>query len=171
MAYGSHIGDMPAYGTLQHALKGLATHEALIVKAHAKDPTKVGFLQFDNVQNYICQRDHRIGSTNKMNISIAATYCKLEGVDLAGIDFAEQQKLVVENRHTKLTIHDLLSIIDHKHLNTVFALHWLHVLVNSIPRLLHWKGHITTLFHEKASKLQLLIQPTKVHPLAWSFQG
>ena len=159
---------MPAYGTLQHALKGLAAHEALIVKAHAKDPTKVGFLQFDNVQNYTRQRDHQIGSTNKMNIGIAATYCKLEGVDLAGVDFAERQKLVLKNRRSKLTIHDLLSIIDHKHLDTVFALHWLRVLVNSIPRLSHWKGHVTTLFHEKASKLQLPIQPTKVHPLASS---
>jgi hypothetical protein len=168
MAYGSRIGDIPAYTTIQNALKGLAAHESLIVKAHAKDPTKLGFLQFDNVQNYTRQRDHRIGRMNKMNIGIAATYCELEGVDLAAVDFAERQKLVFENKRSKLTVHDLLSFIDQKHLDTVFTLHWLRVLVNSIPRLSKWKGHISMLFLEKSSKLQLPIKPTKVHPLASS---
>jgi hypothetical protein len=168
MAYGSRIGDMPAYTTVQNALKGLAAHETLIVKAHVKDPTKSGFLQFDNVQNYTRQRDHRIGRTNGMNIGIAATYCELDGVDLAAVDFAERQKLVLENRRSKLTVHELLSIIDQKHLDTVFTLHWLRVLVNSIPKLSKWKGHVKMLFLEKASKLQLSIKPTNVHPLASS---
>jgi hypothetical protein len=127
---------------------------------------KLGFLQFDNVQNYTRQRDHRIGRTNRMNISIAATYCKLERVDLTSINYAEWKKLLLENRRSKLTVNDLLSLIDQKHLDTVFTLHWLHVLINSIPELSKWKGHVKILFIEKTAKLQLPIKPTKVHPLA-----
>lgn len=56
MAYSSRIGDMPAYTTVQNALKSLANHEAIITKAHARDSTKLGFLQFDNVQNYTRMR-------------------------------------------------------------------------------------------------------------------
>ena len=59
-------------------------------------------------------------------------------------------------------------MIDQQHLNTVFELHWLRVLINSIPELSKWQGHISMLFREKATKLQLPAKPTKVHPLASS---
>lgn len=168
MAYSSRIGEMPAYTTVQNALKGLANHEKLLTKAHARDLMKLGFLQFDNVQNYSRKRDHRIGSSNKMNIGIAATYCELEDPDLSAVDLGERRKLVLEDKRSKLTIDNLLSLIDQKHLDTVFSLHWLRVLINSIPELSKWKPHVTMLFHERASKLQLPIKPTKVHPLASS---
>jgi hypothetical protein len=109
---------MPAHTTVHNALKGLAANETLITKAHTKDPTKLGFLQFDNVENYTRQRDHQIGRTNQMNIGITATYCKLEDVDLTSINYAEQKKLLLENRRSKLTVNDLLSLIDQKHLDT-----------------------------------------------------
>ena len=62
MAYGSRIGDMPAYSTIYNALKGLAAHKATITASRASNTQKWGFLQFDNVQNYTRQRDHRIAS-------------------------------------------------------------------------------------------------------------
>ena len=59
-------------------------------------------------------------------------------------------------------------MIDQKHLDTVFELDRLHVLINSIPELSKWQGHISMLFREKAAKLQLPPKPTRVHPLACS---
>jgi len=59
-------------------------------------------------------------------------------------------------------------MIDQKHLDTVFELHCLRVLTNSIPELSKWQGHISMLFREKAAKLQLPLKPTRVHPLACS---
>ena len=103
-----------------------------------------------------------------MNIGIAATYCELEGVNLSAVDLDEQRKLVLEDKRSKLTVSNLLSLIDQKHLNTTFSLHWLRVLINSVPELSKWKGHVMMLFHEKASKLQLPIKSTKLHPLASS---
>lgn len=103
-----------------------------------------------------------------MNIGIAATYCELEGVNLSAVDLDERRKLVLEDKRSKLTVSNLLSLIDQKHLDTTFSLHWLRVLVNSVPELSKWKGHVTMLFHEKASKLQLPIKSTKLHPLASS---
>ena len=103
-----------------------------------------------------------------MNIGIAATYCELEGVNLSAVDLDERRKLVLEDKRSKLTVSNLLSLIDQKHLDTTFSLHWLRVLVNSVPELSKWKGHVTMLFHEKASKLQLPIKSTQLHPLASS---
>lgn len=168
MAYGSRIGDMPSYSTVYNALKGLAVHEATVTAAHANDPTKLGFLQFDNVQNYSRQRDHRIGRANKMNTGIAATYCELEDVDITAADLDEKRRLVSENRRAKVTIEELLGMIDHRHLDTVLSLHWLRILVNSIPELSKWQEHVSMLFREKAGRLKLPVKPTKVHPLASS---
>ena len=168
MAYASRIGDMPAYSTIYNALKGLATHEAILTAAHASDEQKWGFLQFDNVQNYARQRDHRIGRVNKMNIGIAATYCEFEDVDLKAADLDDKIRRVAENKRANLTVEQLLTMIDQQHLDRVFELHWLRVLTNSIPELSKWQGHISMLFREKTAKLQLHAKPTKVHPLASS---
>jgi len=113
-------------------------------------------------------RNHRIGSAKKMNIGIAATYCKLEGVNFSAVDLDKRRKLVLEDKRSKLTINNLLSLIDQKYLDPAFSLHWLRVLVNSVPELSKWKGHVTMFFHEKASKLQLPIKSTKLYPLASS---
>ena len=61
-------------------------------------------------------------------------------------------------------------MIDQQHLDTVFKLHWLRMLLvtSSIPELLKWQGHISTLFREKATKLQPPAKTTKIHPLASS---
>jgi hypothetical protein len=168
MAYASRVGDMPAYSTIYNALKGLAAHEATITAACASDTKKWGFLQFDNVQNYTRQRDHRIGRVNKMNIGIAATYCEFEDIDLKAADLDDKIRRVAENKRASLTVEQLLAMIDQQHLDTVFELHWLRVLTSSIPELSKWQDHISMLFREKAAKLQLPVKPTKVHPLASS---
>lgn len=168
MAYASRIGHMPAWSTLYNALEELANHETLVTAAHAQDPSKVGFWQGDNVQNYSKPQEHRIGRGNRMNIGIAATYCELEGVDPAALNLEDRRARILENKRVHLTVDQLVSMIDNDHLNTVFTLHWPRILVHSIPELSKWKEYVLVLFREKAKKLQLLIQATKVHPLASS---
>ncbi|PPR02512.1 LOW QUALITY PROTEIN: hypothetical protein CVT26_011996 [Gymnopilus dilepis] len=168
MSYGSRVGDMVAYTTVHRSLNDLATYEAINTREHARDPTKFGFLQFDNVQNYMRQRDHRMGRVNKMNIGIAATYCELEDMDPSWADLDDRRRRVAENKRTDLTVDALLKTIDQSHLDLVFSLHWLRVLINSIPELSRWKEHVAMLFRKKAKKLQLPIKQTRVHPLASS---
>lgn len=168
MAYGSRIGEMPSYSTVYNSLKGLSIHEGSVTFEIGHDSTKWGFLQFDNVQNYARQRDNRIGRTNKMNIGIAATYCELEDIDLTAADLDDKRLRLAANKRANINVDDLLNLVDQKHLDIVFSLHWLRALVNSIPELAHWKPHLTMLFETRAAKLTLPIKPTKVHPLASS---
>jgi hypothetical protein len=95
MAYASRIGEIPAYSTVYNAL---ATHKTTITAAHSSNPNKWGFLQFDNVQNYGRQRDHRIGRVNKMNIGIAATYCEFEDINFTAADIDDKTRRVAENQ-------------------------------------------------------------------------
>jgi len=149
-----------------HALKSLANHEAIITKAHARfDETKVP-------SNRQCTKLHMdAGPSNRKRQKdeywdcrnvLQTGRCKFSAVDLD-----KRQKLVLEDKRSKL-INNLLSLIDQKYLDPAFSLHWHRVLVNSVPELSKWKGHVTMLFHEKASKLQLPIKSTKLYPLASS---
>lgn len=66
------------------------------------------------------------------------------GVNLKAADLDDQIRRVTENKWANLTIEQLLAMIDQKHLDTVFELHWFRVLTNSISELSKWQGHIST---------------------------
>ncbi|KAJ3494472.1 hypothetical protein NLJ89_g10801 [Agrocybe chaxingu] len=166
IAYGSRIGAMPAYTTISKSLRGLADHQAQITKEVARDPTKSGFTQFDNVQNYLRQQDHRLGRVNQMNIGVSGTFCEVEGVDLTAGDLDDRRQRLLENKRADLTVEQLLAFIDHQHTRTVFSLHWLQTLISAVPELSKWQKHVTMLFETKATKIQLPSKATKVHPLA-----
>ncbi|KAF8872739.1 hypothetical protein BD779DRAFT_1708992 [Infundibulicybe gibba] len=168
IAYNSRIGEMPAYSTISRALKGLSDHEATITLAHGRNPIKCGMLQFDNVQNYLRQRDPRIGRENKMNVGLAATYIELEAVDPDAFDADDKQKRIAEAKREKLTVEQLYSMIDFPHIEVVCVLHWLRILTHYVPELEKWKNHVSMLFETRAKRIQLPIQPSKVHPLASS---
>ncbi|OAX30515.1 hypothetical protein K503DRAFT_807151 [Rhizopogon vinicolor AM-OR11-026] len=78
--YNSRIGTSVAYSTVIRMLKSLSLQEAAMVKLCGRDLTKWGVLVTGNVQNYLFQRDQRIGRTNKMNVGLAATYIEIEDI-------------------------------------------------------------------------------------------
>ncbi|RXW12118.1 hypothetical protein EST38_g13736 [Candolleomyces aberdarensis] len=95
MAYSCRVAEMPAYCTILDLVKGLGAQESTKLLELGRDTMKAGFLQFDNVQNYMRQWDHRIGRTNhlnKLNIGLAATYCELDGIDIASLDLEKNRK-------------------------------------------------------------------------------
>ncbi|KAF8983551.1 hypothetical protein BDQ17DRAFT_1437367 [Cyathus striatus] len=168
MAYCSRIGVMPAYTTISTSLERLAKDQAVTIAEHGCDPSKVGFLVFDNVQNYLRAQDQRIGSTNKMTIGLAATYCELNNVNPKALDLTDKQSRILDNHRAKLTTDQLLLFIDMKHLNKVFTLHWLCTLVNYIPQLSRYKSQVTMLFTTHTKKLCIPEGATPVHPLSSS---
>ncbi|TEB21750.1 hypothetical protein FA13DRAFT_1642380 [Coprinellus micaceus] len=168
ISYCSRIGLMPAYTTISTALQRLAEHQAAAVKAFARDATRVGFIVMDNVQNYFRVRDQRIGSKNKMNIGLAATFCELRGVDPSVLSFENKQKRVAESDRASLTVYDFLSFVDFKHIETVLSFHWIRALVTAIPQLSHLEPSVTELFRMCAKKLCIPEGATPVYPLSSS---
>ena len=168
IAYGSRVGEMTAYTTGYNALRGLAGYSRQLIQDHGHDNLKMGFVQLDNVQNYHRKRDQRMGSMNKMNIGIAATYCELEETDITAFDLMDKRLRIAENRRASLTVEQLASFLDQKHLNTVFPLHWLRILTHYILELSPEKSKVSELFRQHATKLQVPVKATKVHPLASS---
>ena len=102
-----------------------------------------------------------------MNIGIAATYCNFEDINLMAADL-DKIRCVVENQQGNLSVEKLLPMIDQRHLDMFFKLHWLRAVTNSIPELSKWQGHVSMSLCKKAAKLQLPVKPTRVHPLPCS---
>ncbi|KAJ3524266.1 hypothetical protein NMY22_g11076 [Coprinellus aureogranulatus] len=123
MAYCSRIAIMPAYTTISGSLKHFAADQAAHIRAHGSGATTAGFIQTDNVQNYLRVRDYRIGSVNKMNIGLAATYCELPDIDISSLDLEDRKKRIAENKRASLTFDMLFSYLNMEHLNTIISLH------------------------------------------------
>ena len=81
-ACNSRVAYTVSYGAVQHCLEELSQQEARLIVERARDHTRAGVVVMDNVQNYLMQRDIRIGRTHTMNVGLAATYVELEGIHL-----------------------------------------------------------------------------------------
>jgi len=127
-------------------LWSLADQETVVTKTHGRDPTKWGIIRLDNVQQYIRQRDLRIGRENKMQIGIAATYFKTEGFVPGADSLDDKRRRIAENKRKDLSVAQVLGWIDQTHLETVGILHWLKVLTDYIPELAELQDHVSLLF-------------------------
>ncbi|KII90822.1 hypothetical protein PLICRDRAFT_123648 [Plicaturopsis crispa FD-325 SS-3] len=165
--YNSRAGNMPAYTSVHRMLRELSLQEAKVTEAHGRDPNTVGIIRLDNVQNYLRQRDHRVGRQNKLNIGIAATYFEVEGIDPKVLDLDDKRRYLAKNLRKDLTVDKLLSLIDNDHLETIGILQWLQALTR-IPELAHMKEFISILYRERAAKQPLPAVANKTHPLASS---
>ncbi|RDB30543.1 hypothetical protein Hypma_007322 [Hypsizygus marmoreus] len=169
-AYGSRVGEMPAYSTISRALSDLSAHEADLIRVHASDPNTCGAVQIDNVQNYLLQRDMRIGRENRMNVGIAGIYVELDGagVDPAAYDLDDKRKRLAENLRAELTPEKVLNLLDQDHIECVGQTHWLGALVNSVPQLAFMKRNVSHRFRTQCARLRIPVHATKVHPMASS---
>ncbi|KAH9948898.1 hypothetical protein B0H21DRAFT_689338 [Amylocystis lapponica] len=164
----SRLGAMPAYNTVYSALERLADQEASIVAAHGRDPESTGMIWFDNVQNYLLQRDVRVGQENKLNIGIAATYVEIPRAIKSAFSLEDKRRRVAENRREKLSVEDLFGMVDESHCETVGMLQWLRTLTHYIPQLASYKEAVSSLYRSDGAKQQVPVQPARVHPLATS---
>ncbi|KAF6749148.1 hypothetical protein DFP72DRAFT_1014734 [Ephemerocybe angulata] len=168
ISYNSRTGDMPAYTTIYKAVKHLGKQESAATLARGRDPKVVGVIQFDNVQNYTKQRDHRVGRVNHMNIGMAGTFYELEDVNVEALSLESKQELVAKNTRATVTVNTLLGAIDTKHLETVFVLHWLRVLSHYIPQLHAMRSEVSERFRTRAAKIRMDPKPNTIHPLSTS---
>lgn len=65
---------MPAYSTVYNILRELGFDEAITTKLAGEDPMKWAKFVFDNVQNYLRQRDMQAGRENKMSVGLSCTF-------------------------------------------------------------------------------------------------
>jgi hypothetical protein len=97
-AYGSHVGKMPAYATISRALSGLSAHEARTTVARAQDAGSIRAVQVDNVQNFLPQRDLRMGRENQMNVGLAGIFIEVEDADPAACNIDDKRRHLAENK-------------------------------------------------------------------------
>ena len=159
---------LPAFTTIIRTLRGLSEQEAHTTFIRGRDPSVVGIIRLDNVQNYLRLRDFRIGRENKMNIGIAATFTEIEGVDRRALDPDDRMRRIAASDRKNLTVDRLRRMIDEEHLERVGILQWVTTLVHYVPALSHLRSQVATLYRTQTARLPLPVNATKVHPLATS---
>jgi hypothetical protein len=110
---------MPSYSSIYKTLRSLADQETIATKAHGRDATKWGIIRMDNVQQYIRQRDLRIGQENKTQIGIAATYFEVDGFVPQSADLDDKWSRIAKNKRKDLTVEQLLGWNDQDHIEMV----------------------------------------------------
>lgn len=168
MSYNSRIGNMSSYYTIYNSFKGLSEQESVITEAHGANPETVGFLVFDNVQNYSRVRDPRIGRENTMNVGMAAIYVEAVGIKPEVLDLDDKRARIAENKRQDATVDDFLRFIDQRHLEIIRELQWLEALTRCIPELAPLAADVSLLYRTAGAKLQLPVHKSVIHPLASS---
>lgn len=95
------VGTMPSYSTIYGILCELGHAEGLVTKLAGMNPRYWGKIVIDNVQNYLRQRDMRIGWENKMTVGLAGIHIEYpEGTFAADApDMADRQEQITKNEH------------------------------------------------------------------------
>ncbi|KAI4523483.1 hypothetical protein K525DRAFT_361253 [Schizophyllum commune Loenen D] len=167
--YHSRIGNMPAYNTVMQAMTRLAEDSAEAARAYGQDPQTINIIRLDNVHNYHLHRDLRIGRENKLLTGIFGALYEAEdyvNASVSAFGVKEKRRFIDEGVRTSITVDKLYNLIDFKHLTTVLALQWVQVLVDYIPELAFLAKDVRSLYTKHATKDQLPVRKTKVHPLA-----
>ncbi|KAJ7609777.1 hypothetical protein DFH06DRAFT_1346255 [Mycena polygramma] len=166
MAYNSRIGTMPAYSTTHHHLEGLSSEEALVTFNHGSDPSKLGIMLFDNIQNMARVRDLRIGRENHMNVGMSCLYVEAwDCINRLVFDLGNKRQRIMLSERANLSVDRLFSLLDQADAETTGHLAWLEVAVRCIEQLKHWTVEVKARYRATA-KLVIPLQKSVVHPLA-----
>lgn len=121
----------------------------------------------DNVQQYVAQREHRIGRQDQLKVGTAATAIKYEDCEPGAFNSKDHLDRVVQQERRDLTVKSLYDDIDWKHVGDVQALHWVRVLVGFIPELQDLKKEVSACFRGEGIAIHRMRdgRKTTVQPL------
>ncbi|KAI5888787.1 uncharacterized protein SCHCODRAFT_02671332 [Schizophyllum commune H4-8] len=165
--WGSRVGSMPSYSTINRALEGLATDAANKSLAFGLRSNRVSVFRFDNVHTYHLHRDVRVGRQNELHTGLFGAMYEAESyVDATAFNIADNDAVRKRGLRKTVTTRNLFNKIDQKHLNNVLTLQWLRVLVDYIPELADLSAAVTHLYRTTAAISPLPPCRTVVRPLA-----
>lgn len=159
--YESRVGGSTSYSTVLWSMKKFREQSIAAVKELAKAPTSGVMFRFDNVQKYCKPRFTRLGRDSHMMIGTAATAFALEGFTIDALDLDERRKWINKDLRGELTFDKFYDSIDRPYLDTAMELHWLKILVESVPELSHYIDQVHTLINTTGSKKKLTPRHTR----------
>ncbi|PIL27740.1 hypothetical protein GSI_10893 [Ganoderma sinense ZZ0214-1] len=163
--YASRIGLVQSWHATFNLLRRLAEKDAAYVKECGRSLVRWLILRFDNVQQFLRQRERRLGRENKMMVGVAGYVAEAFDFVPEVADLADHLERVRENKRADLTVAQLTTLVDWDHAEVVAALHWLQTLVSHVPALACYRTDVAGLFRTDGAKLVVPVRKTKVYPL------
>ncbi|EJD41428.1 hypothetical protein AURDEDRAFT_68835 [Auricularia subglabra TFB-10046 SS5] len=152
---GSRFGNNPVYNTVSHALETMAASGQQWLRDMAASEVDWLMLVVDNVQHYLRQREIRFGRENTMIKGITGTGIGLSGASADAWDLDSLLCARLGDSRYDLKPLDLLAKIDWAHLERMFQLHWLDVLITHVPALASYRHELDEMFAACAKELRL----------------
>ncbi|KAK7021362.1 hypothetical protein VNI00_017413 [Paramarasmius palmivorus] len=163
----SCIAGTPSLTTCTKAMECLSSQELAILKARGEDPDALDTWRIDNVHNYHLQRDMALGRQNKLFTGIfGASFEAEDYVNVNTFDLDRFRDRLAASRADEVTVDDLAALVDQKHLQTVIVLQFVRAVTEIIPEMKNRGAQVTELYRKHATKLQLPVKKTKVHPFS-----
>ncbi|KAJ8074667.1 hypothetical protein PM082_022245 [Marasmius tenuissimus] len=163
----SRTAGTPSLSTTTLAMKLLAAEELAILAKRGKNLGVLDVYRVDNVHNHGLQRDEEVGRQNKLYTGFyGASFEAEKYVDVSAFDLARFEATVTQCDHSKVTADQLYGLVDEEHLSTVLALQYVRALTDHIPEMKESSPEVTGLYRTHATKLQLPVRKTAVHPFA-----
>ncbi|KZV82996.1 hypothetical protein EXIGLDRAFT_843302 [Exidia glandulosa HHB12029] len=148
----SRFACTTTFNTLLDGLRTAGNERIATGAAIARSTTRWFKLIFDNVQRYHRQHEMRYGRQNSMLKGSAGTLVELVDFDPKAWDLDEKLRLLSLGLRYDATTETLFDLIDHDHVHTVRALHWLQVIVEYVPQLSIFRAEVERMFRELAAK-------------------
>ncbi|KAJ6506522.1 hypothetical protein C8R45DRAFT_816656 [Mycena sanguinolenta] len=173
----SRVGTMPSIETIKSALRGLSNQKAIkirkmgrdvgLVEVDGRQMVKANVIIFDNTQHFRRQRERRIGWENLMIIGIGATFFQ-RLVAPTALNPADRRRRLALNLRRILTVDDILTRIDFRHLREVGILQFISALSTYVPDASIYKAEIQLRYNTRCKKRQLPLAKDDLNPLAHS---
>jgi hypothetical protein len=141
--YDSRLALVPPYKTVCRHLEVLGDQEIVTVGLLCWNPAILPKFIFDNNQHLARIWEPALGREPKMLTGIAATFVEIHGIDPAAYDLRD--KLRRKATSPRKDLKDVEQIMDHinsDHLDEVFVLQWLLVLVTYVPQLARYRKQV-----------------------------
>ncbi|KAI0682786.1 hypothetical protein BC835DRAFT_1297911 [Cytidiella melzeri] len=154
---------MTTLTTLQKLARSSADH---LIKLGLSDSCSLKLVS-DNVQQYVLQRERRVGRENVIKVGMSAFVTEVVDCDPSVLDVDDKLHRIRTSQRTELTVEKLIDFMDFDHSERIGVLQWLQVLVNYIPQLESMKAEVALLFRTKGAKIPLPhTRKTTIYPLS-----
>ncbi|KAI0368163.1 hypothetical protein BV20DRAFT_948539, partial [Pilatotrama ljubarskyi] len=169
--YSSRVALTQSWSTAYETLARLGKQDAEYLVQFGRNPAQWPVIRMDNVQQYQKRRERHMGRENAMKVGVAATVVEAFDFTPEAADVDDRLRRIREDRRSDLSVDQLTNMVDFDHLDIVFTLQWMQVLVDYVPALAPYKPEVAHLYRTEGAKLRLPEGPerkARIHSLATS---
>ncbi|KAJ7608563.1 hypothetical protein FB45DRAFT_877167 [Roridomyces roridus] len=161
----AHIDVKRVFCRLGYSCSDSTVRNALKTLTEASLATLRTRVQAATAREVPAHYQHGLGKENSLNHGTACTVFELDGLHPAAFRADDHIARIIKQERQSMTVLSLYNTIDWEHLDNVWELHAIRVLVNYLPHLAALSPNISEKFRTTLSKRRLPVRKARLQPL------